>query len=263
MRIIDCHAHVYPDKIAGKASDAIGDFYNIKMAHDGTAASLLKSGERNGVTGHIIHSVATIPEQVRTINDFIAKTVRENPERFIGFATLIPGMDGLEKEIERIRELGLKGVKLHPDFQKFNIDDPVCDRMYGLLEGNLPLLIHTGDGRYERAFSSPKRIAPVTGKFPELKIICAHFGGYTEWDIAAEALAGKNVWADTSSSLSYIGKKKTRELISLFGENKVVFGTDYPMWDAGSEIEMIMSLGLGEETAEKIFWKNISDLIGI
>ena len=261
MRIIDIHTHVYPDKIALKAAAAIGEFYGVEMKHDGTVGSLLASGARSGVSVHVIHSVATIPAQVVSINNYIAQTVIDHPGVFIGFATLHPDMDDPAAEVERVIGLGFKGVKLHPDFQRFNIDDPRCDHLYAAIAGRLPLLFHTGDSRHD--YSAPRRIPGLLDRFPALEVICAHFGGYTEWDEAKRCLGGRRVWVDTSSSLAFIGVQKAMELIEFFGEDRVLFGSDYPMWDAGDEIAMFKQAGMSEATMRKIFYGNAARLLRI
>ena len=259
MLIIDGHSHVYPDKIAVKASQAIGSFYDIGMFAGGTVGELLECGINCEINMHVICSVATVPEQAPRINDFIAQTAALYPERFIGFATFHPDMEDIEYEVSRVIGLGLRGVKLHPDFQKFNIDDEGCGRLYKAVENRLPLLFHTGDRRND--FSSPRRILKIAERFPGLDMICAHFGGYTEWDEAERVLAGSRVWVDTSSSMSFLGKKRTLELIGRFGEDRVIFGSDYPMWNPCDEVMMIKSLGLGAELTKKIFHKNIINLL--
>ena len=260
MFIFDAHAHVYPDKIAQKASEAIGGFYNIKMRYDGSIGTLLAAGAAAGIGAHLIHSVATVPEQAAVINDFIAQTAESAPGRLVGFATLHPEMKNAENEVSRVIKLGLSGVKLHHDFQKYNIDAPECFKLYAAIEGRLPLLIHTGDSR--GGYSAPDRVLPVLERFPKLDVICAHFGGYTEWDAAVKYLAGRRVWVDTSSSLSFLGKRRALELIRAFGADRVLFGTDYPMWDVAHELMMIRSLGLSETQLEKILHGNIRALIG-
>ncbi|MDR1532532.1 MAG: amidohydrolase family protein [Clostridiales bacterium] len=261
MKVIDAHAHIYPDKIAVKASGSISEFYDIPVKYDGTVGTLLESGARDGIAMHLVHSVATVPEQVESINNFIAKAVAEHQDKFIGFATLHQDMEDIEQELDRITGLGLRGIKLHPDFQRFYIDEPKLDRIYSALEGRLPLLIHTGDYRYK--FSSPSRAANVLTRFPKLDMICAHFGGWSEWDESERLLAGRRVWVDTSSSLAFMTPERGRRLVDAFGEDRIIFGTDYPMWDAASEFERLEKLGLSWEAKEKIFYKNICGLLGM
>jgi hypothetical protein len=128
------------------------------------------------------------------------------------------------------------------------------------MAGRLPLLVHAGDCRYE--FSNPKRIANVLDRFPKLDMICAHFGGYTEWDAAENLLAGRRVWVDTSSSLMFINPERARSLIESFGADRVIFGSDYPMWDVKDELERFNAISLPDEAREMILWKNIMNLLG-
>ena len=117
-KIIDFHAHIFPEKVAAKAADSIGEFYGISMRHDGTVETLLESGGRIGVYKYLIHSTATRPDQVDVINNFVAENVRRNPDKLIGFGTLHKDMEDVDGEINRIISIGLSGIKLHPDFQQ-------------------------------------------------------------------------------------------------------------------------------------------------
>lgn len=258
--IIDAHTHIYPDKIAAKASVNIGKFYDINMHYDGSVNELLREGKAAGIDRFLVCSVATTPAQVAHINDFIAGEVQKHDE-FFGFATLHPDMEDMEAEVERIISLGLKGVKLHSDFQRFLLDEPRAMKIYELLEGRLPLLIHAGDKRYE--YSKPRRIANIARAFPGLKIIAAHFGGYSEWDNAAAELAGTGVYADTSSALFMLDKRSALSMMKVFGEDKLFFGTDYPMWDAAQELARFRTLGLPGDVSENILHKNLEALLGI
>jgi predicted TIM-barrel fold metal-dependent hydrolase len=170
-------------------------------------------------------------------------------------------MDDIGSEVSRVMSLGLKGVKLHPDFQKFSIDEKKCEKLYSAIEVKLPLLIHTGDKR--GVLSSPSKVPEILDKFPGLKMICAHFGGYTEWDEAKKALAGLGVWVDTCSSLPFVGKEKALELIEFYGEDKVIFGSDYPMWDPADCVKDFMNIDLSDNERELVLWKNAQTLLGI
>ena len=112
--IIDAHAHIFPDKIAQKATDNIGRFYDLYMNFDGTADSLINQGSECGVSKYVVQSVATVPHQVKRINDFIVQSVAKYPDKLIGFGSLHPDMKGMEEEIDRLISLGLHGIKLHP-----------------------------------------------------------------------------------------------------------------------------------------------------
>lgn len=258
--IIDSHAHIFPSKIAQKASDNIGRFYDIPMDFDGTVEALIKAHDKAGISKAIVQSVATSPLQVCAINDFITSQVKEHSDRLIGFMTLHPDYEDIFGEVERATKAGLLGIKLHPDFQLFALNDKKAYPIYeAAVAMDLPVLIHAGDPRYK--FSNPVLIREVLDNFPRLKMIAAHFGGWGEWDISADYLGDKEVWIDTSSSLYSISKEKALALIDVFGADYTLFGTDYPMWEPCEEIKRVEALGLDNETMEKIYHKNIENLL--
>lgn len=257
-RIIDAHTHIFPTKIAEKAVSSIGDFYSLKMHRDGTSEALLESGARIGVEKYLVCSTATRPEQVVSINDFIYEQCRAHPE-FIGFATLHPDMENPEEEIERILARGYYGVKLHPDFQEFPIDDPKAMVLYQLLEGKLPILFHTGDERYD--YSRPARLARVNERYPDLVCIAAHFGGYQRWDEAYEVYQSPNVYMDTCSSLFTLEMEKAQRFLERFGVDHFFFGTDFPMWDHVGEMARFDGLGLSDAERRKVLAENFETAI--
>ena len=266
MEIIDAHAHIYPQKIAEKATSAIGTFYDITMEMPaGTPERLIEKGSAAGVTGYLVHSVATKAAQVRSINDFIIAETEKHKE-FIGFMSLHQDMteEEIYNEIERCKAAGLKGIKLHPDFQKFYIDGEDADKFYRVLtmiNGRFPILFHTGDNRYE--YSRPERLARVAGKYKSLYFIGAHFGGYRCWDSVEVYKGLDNVYFDTSSSLSFIAPEYADGLISKLGSDKFFFGDDFPMWDAKKELERFYRLKLTESEKEAILSKNIKNFLGL
>lgn len=252
--IIDAHAHIFPGKIAEKATRSIGDFYDIHMGTSGFPHSLIESGSRIGVKTYLVCSTATKPGQVSSINDFIYTKCIKYPE-FYGFAALHPAMENLEREISRVSEMGLHGIKLHPDFQQFNIDDPAVMPLYEAVEkANLPILFHTGDERF--TYSAPHRLHNVAKAFPSLRCIAAHFGGYQRWDEAYEFLKLPNIWMDTSSSLFLLKKERALRMIEHFGVDRFFFGTDFPMWGHEQELSYFLDLGLSESENQEILANN-------
>ena len=261
MPIIDAHAHIFPPNIAQKATDATGEFYDIKMSHTGSDEELLMSGSEINVTKYLVCSTATSPRQVSSINDFIAQQCALHPQ-FFGFGTLHPDMDDPETEIERIISLGLHGIKLHPDIQQFQIDTKKAVEIYRLLEQrNMPVLFHTGDRRYD--FSSPGRLINAMEQVPGLTAIAAHFGGYSEWENAKNYPKSRDLYFDTSSSLFTLKKEDALGLIDYFGEEQFFFGVDFPMWDHAEELKRFLSLGLSVSAEEAIFYKNFCRLFSL
>jgi predicted TIM-barrel fold metal-dependent hydrolase len=257
--VIDFHAHIYPEKIAAKVLANVWEFYRIPMQLDGTAGTLLESGRRGGIDRFVVFSPAAIPDQVQSINDFIAGLCREHPQ-LIGFGTLHPDLQNPSGEIERILGLGLKGIKLHPDMQHFNIDDPRMLTVYAALEGRLPVMFHTGDYRY--SFSHPARLARVLDAFPELTAVAAHFGGWSLFDVALDHLLDRRCYFDVSSSLPFLGRRRSRELIRIYGAERFLFGSDYPMWDPAACLEEFLSLNLSEAETDLILRQNARSILG-
>ena len=259
-RIIDAHCHIYPAKIAAKAVTAIGNFYGIDMSEDGTADSLVKEGGAISVEKYVVHSTATTVHQVRSINDYIYGEMQEHPE-FIGFMTLHNEMteEAIAEEVELAISRGMKGVKLHPDFQKFNIDD--AENIYRVTAGKLPVLLHMGDKRYD--FSSPARLCKMAEKYPEQTFIGAHFGGYSVWDKVECLKDLPNVYFDTSSSLYFLDKGRASDFIHRFGHERYFFGTDFPMWKHAEELKRFLALDLTEEEREDILYNNVAKLLDV
>jgi len=261
--IIDSHVHVYPDKIAEKAVQSVGQFYGIPMKNaSGSVSALLEVGERSGVDKFLIHSVATTPHQVASINNFIAASVEAYPGKFIGFASMHPDLEEQEAELERALQLGLHGVKLHPDVQQFTIDDRRMWPTYRFCEKHgMPILFHTGDYRYE--YSNPRLVVRLLEAFPDLKLICAHFGGWSEWDEAERLLPSTTVMVDCSSSFYTLTDERIMELINAFGTDRIFFGSDFPMHDPKGELERLRSLPLSEDDIKKIESENLIKFLGL
>lgn len=258
-KIIDFHAHIYPQKIADKAVHSIGKFYNINMEGHGTAGGLVDNGNKIGVVKYIVHSTATKPSQVEAINNFIISEISAE-KRFVGFGTLHQDFDKTETEIVRIKDAGLKGIKLHPDFQAFKADDPKMDLAYEILAHyKMPVLFHAGDIRYD--YSGPRRIANVLDKHPGLIVIAAHFGGYTQWDEAYEYLAGRDVWFDTSSTLWKLPVQDALRIMEKHGYDRFLFGSDFPMWDHEGELKRILGLNLPADKLEAVLFGNGARLL--
>lgn len=258
--IFDMHVHVFPDAIATRASAGIASFYDLPVRYDGRLRTLFELGQRAGISRYLIHSVATVPTQVKTINNYIAECVKAHPDELVGFATVHPDQPDMEEEIDRAVEIGLRGIKIHPDIQRVDLDDPRLYRLYRAIENRLPLLSHTGDMRYD--YSHPRRMAKVVDDFPDMTIICAHLGGWMRWDESLEYLAGKDVYVDTCSSLYALDREKAVTLIRAFGADRVLFGTDYPMWQPEEELNRFHDLNLSPEEEQAILWDNAEKILG-
>ena len=262
--IIDIHAHVFPPKILDRAVESISHFYDLSMHRDGSLTTLLTENEKTGIACSVVFTTATSIRQVPSIHTFIQKLQDTSNGRLIGFGTLHPAMSDreIEAEVDHIMALGLHGIKLHPDFQRIPADSKAVFSMARAAAGKLPILIHAGDYRF--SFSHPAQIRKLAVAFPDLTIIAAHFGGWSEWHKAPDALAGlPNVFVDTSSSLDFMSPEKATELIYRFGTDHVLFGTDYPMWGATEELARFGKLKLTQEERRQILYSNAAALLSL
>lgn len=260
MTVVDAHVHVYPEKIALRAAESVGDFYQYPMFKEGSIPAMLAAVEGSPITHHIIYSVATKPSNVESINDFIAAECKKHPN-FVGFMAMHQDYPNPEDEIERAIGLRLRGMKLHPDTQKVNMDDDRLMRIYELIEGRMPLVMHCGD--YRTDFSHPRRMKRILHEFPNLVVDAAHFGGWSVFDLAVEYLENENCFLDMSSSQKFLGRRRTRELCEIYGADRILFGSDFPMWDPSEEFEMFKSLDFSKADFEKMTWHNAERFVGM
>lgn len=261
MKIFDFHAHIYPTKISQRAVKSVSDFYNIEMDGDGTVDNLLSQGKDYDMVGYLVNSVAVDGAHVEVINNYIASECSKHSE-FYGFGSMHAAYANKIDELERMVSLGLRGVKIHPDTQQYNMDDRRMDEVYDYLsQKELPILIHCGDYRYN--FSHPKRLADVLDKFPKLTVIAAHFGGWSMHDLALEYLKDRNCYLDTSSSFTTTGIVRAKELIRIYGAERILFGTDFPMWNLKDELENMEKMKLTNEEYELILHKNAERILKI
>lgn len=261
--IIDAHCHIYPKKIAEKAEHAIENFYHVNGFGDGTVDMLEREGKKAGIDRFIVQSVATSPKQITSINHFVYDTVKNGGGRFIGLGTLHPESDDFERDIDEILSLGLHGVKLHPDIQGYKIDDYRCLKIYELCEkAKLPILMHTGDSRFDN--SNPNRLVPVLETYTDLVIIGAHLGGWSVWEEASKKLKGyDNLYVDCSSCFNWLDNNTVKQIFESYGTDKVLFGTDYPMWSPSKELKRFFSLGYSEQINKQILADNAIKVFNI
>ena len=272
--VIDAHCHIYPEKIAARAVASTDAFYDTHAFGTGLIQHLIAVGEEAGYDGYVVQSVASTPHHVASINRFIAGAVTaveaEGKHGLLtGLGTLHPDLEDIRGAMEEIVAYGLHGVKLHPDMQKFNIDDPGAYPIYALCaEYDLPILMHMGDPRFD--FSHPDRLYRVMKDFPTLTVVGAHMGGWANWDYACEKLSEfEHLFVDTSSCLATDSKEYGIEphvtslsaeaaarLIRAWGTDKVLYGTDYPMWPLDDDLEAFLAVGLTEEENRAILSEN-------
>ena len=179
-----------------------------------------------GVDKFVILPVAIKPEHVQSINNFAISEEKAHSE-FYAFGTLHAAMNNPMLEIERI-SADVKGIKFHPDTQLFNADDDRLLPVFDAIQGRLPVLFHCGDTRFD--YSHPKRIKRIIEMFPKLTVIAAHLGGWSMYETGYELLKNEDCYFDLSSSLMFLEKERAVRIIRSYGSDRVLFGTDFPLW---------------------------------
>jgi predicted TIM-barrel fold metal-dependent hydrolase len=262
-KVIDFHAHIFPDELALRGVESLYDSYRLRPHTDGTASGLLDSMDKAGISYSVTQPVATKASQVSTINDLAATS---SNARLIRFGSIHVECDCPEQEIERAISLSLKGIKIQGNWQGFAVDDPRLYTAYEYASGRLVFMYHAGTeiAPIDMGYAAPARIANVKRLFPKLDIVAAHMGGFRAWKQAWDSLVGTGVYLDTSSSLG-LGMETDEflDMIRIHGAERILFATDSPILDQAQELEKVRSSGLTDIELEKILWSNGAGLLGL
>lgn len=270
--IIDIHTHTFPDKIAAATLDKLKHLSHTIPFTDGTAVGLAASMARAGVDRSVVMPVATSPRQVPHVNDASARMNELGAQTgVLSFGCMHPDFDGWKEELARVRDLGLKGIKLHPQYQDTDFDDPrylrILDRCGEL---GLVVLTHAGldIGMPGKDNCAPEMVARVLEQVGPVKLVLAHMGGWRQWDRVEALLPGTGVYLDTSFSLGEItplddGHYRPGDLplldeaaflrmVRRFGPDRILFGTDSPWDDQGAALARLRALPLEKSELDAI-----------
>jgi len=259
--IIDGHMHVWPDSIAARALGTPTP--GLKRFGDGTVTSAAKAMARAGVDRAICLAVADTPERLEAANRFVGSL---DSKRFIGFGSVHPGRPP-EENVASLRANGLRGVKVHPLFQGYALDDRRLWNVLDALQGEFIAVFHVGSERagHPEPRATPRMIGDIARAFPKLDIVAAHLGGYHTMDEALEEVVGLDVHLDTSwpPSIASVDPARVRAVIERHGAERTVFATDWPMADPAAEVRAIRALGLSDADTEAILGGNFARLLGL
>ncbi|MGA2091082.1 MAG: amidohydrolase family protein [Endomicrobiales bacterium] len=260
--MIDFHVHIFPDAMALLTVQKLAANAGIDFHSDGSIQTLFEGMQKNGVKYAVNLPVATKPEQVHGINRWIIDQHKKYPS-IISFGAMHPLFDHPREEIAFLCDNGVKGIKLHPEYQNFFPDDECCTALYeACRDYGLIVYFHAGDDlAYPDCHGNPDRFAQVL-TIDGLKVVLAHMGGYRKWDEVEKYLVGKHVYFDTSVSYE-MGQEHMRSMIQNHGAEKILFGTDSP-WDYANRMkQFIKTLNLGQDAERKIFTDNALSLLGL
>ena len=262
--LIDFHTHAFLDKIATAAIPKLSFVSGGLEPHtDGTVTGLKESMKKCGVDVSVVLNIATNAHQQTAVNDFAASI--NNKKDIFSFGSVFPFSEDAFDELERIKDAGLKGVKLHPDYQGFNVDDIRLKPLYQKIsELGLITIFHAG---FDYGFAppygaTPEKMAQALEWF-NAPVIAAHWGGVNCNEDVVKYLCGKNVYFDVSFGYSMMPKYYAQKIMELHTPDKMLFGTDTPWHTADMEKRLLGSLGLSDEDMDKITHKNAQKLLGL
>ncbi len=260
--IIDFHVHIFPDVLAAKTIPLLSERSRLEPHSDGTAKNTREKMQQSGITCAVLQNIATNPRQMQKVNDFAI--LCNQSEDFIAFGSVHPQAENLDYELDRLQDAGILGIKLHPDYQEFFIDDAAMQPIYeAILKRGFVLLFHTGLdlGLPHPVHAAPENIAKTLGLFSGEKVVFAHMGGFQMAEESMAHLIGRDVYIDTSCSALYTDKDLLTKMLKSHNADKILFATDFPWGDFAADVKAMQNLDLGEELLEKILHKNAEKLL--
>ena len=265
--IIDFHTHIFPDHIAQRTLDVLSSAAGIPAYTDGTAASLAASMDEAGIDLCVNLPVMTSPLQVNKVNESLyRKRERHLDTGILSFAGIHPDLENYEDELRLRKEQGFSGIKLHPAYQKRDLDDPGYIRIIDFACSlGLVVLTHAGVdiGIPGHNYASVDMILHVIEQVHPDKLVLAHMGGWNAWDEVSLYLAGAPVYFDTAFSMAEHGMTPDRffRLCAKHGTDRILFATDSPWSGQSSYVEAIRNLPFTEQEKDGILSRNASNLL--
>ena len=260
--LIDFHTHAFPEKIAARAIAKLAkDAGGLEPQTDGTVSSLKQQMAVDGVDISVVQSIATSPKQQRNVNDF-AVAINADPA-IVAFGSIHPDTPDALEELERIADAGLKGVKLHPEYQGFYADDPRMKPIYRKISQlGLITLFHAGQ---DYGFAPPYHAMPDNLlnalKWFDAPVVAAHWGGYGCCFEVLEKLCGAPIWFDLSFGYCSMPRPTAQAILDKHGTDRLLFGSDMPWHRPAWEKRLLDALDLSPEDREKIDFRNALELL--
>ncbi len=259
--IIDLHTHAFPDALAARAIARL-EVEDCKANHDGTVSGLLRSMDAAGIERSVICSIATKPGQFEPI---LKWSLSVASERLVPFASIHPADPDIVAHVRAVKDSGLKGLKIHPYYQDFDLTEDALNPFYEeVTAAGLIVIAHTG---FDMAFprdrrASPEKTLAVITRFPELRFVATHLGGWQDWAAVERFLIGKPVMMDLSLALEYLPEEVARRMILRHSANHLLFGSDSPWGEPSEALQLLRALKLDEGLMRKILAENAVQMLG-
>lgn len=273
--IIDIHTHTFPDKIADKTIAGMekeilkGQGFAVKHERVATVLGLIDSTVSAGIDLSVVCPVATNIAQPEKINKMSAKYNEKSQDtKIFFFGAIHPDCENYKEIIDDIVAMGLKAIKLHPDYQKTYFDDEKYIRLmdYAANKG-LGIIVHAGEdvGLPEKVHCTPDMVLNVWRHIQPEKLILAHMGGWRMWDEVEEKLIGLPFFMDTAVALNKkfpvkLSNEQFLRMVRKHGSDKIIFGTDTPWYDQKQALMDLDQIDLNDNEKVQILGENANNL---
>lgn len=263
--VIDFHTHAFPEKIASRVLESLSAAAGgLLPNHGGTAESLKRETLKNGAQKAVLLNIATNPKQEHNVNSFAISLLEDDV--IIPFGSINPDSENIDSELKRLYDAGIKGIKLHPDYQHFFADEermlPIYEKIasYGFIT-----VFHAGVdiGYPTPVHCTPEMLRKILPHFGSSPVVAAHFGGFRLWDDVIKHLSDTDIYIDTSFSAGRIAEDTAKKILSVFNNDRILFGSDMPWGNSAREIDFISSICDSEPQRDKILYKNAQGLLNI
>lgn len=268
--IIDFHTHCFPDKIAKSTIEALEKKSDGRAYTDGTVEGLILALERANADIAVALPVLTKPTQFDSVANF-AITLNDKfincDRKIISFAGIHPACEDIKGKMKFLKENGIKGVKIHPDYQgTFIDDDGYIEILKCAKDQDLIVVTHSGiDDGYKNlpVKCPPELIKKVIEKVGHKKFVLGHYGAHKQWQNVLDLLSGLDVYFDTAFTFHEIDEELFKKILLRHGEDKILFATDCPWRDIREDLEILRSYNLDKDVLDKILYQNAKKLLGI
>ncbi len=265
--LIDFHTHAFPDKLAERALGTLAAKVRMTPETNGSIAGLLAHMDNCGVDRSVVCNIATNAKQMTNVNNFAIETLKLHGDRLTPLGSIHPAADRQSEEIERLHNAGIAGLKLHPDYMGYRIDDRIYDEIFcTAAEYGMFIIIHAGFDVYSPAkvWAPPEAVAKRLALSPKTTLICAHFGGNMMWNEVEDKLLGKNLFIDTSMGpIEGLSREQAVRMFHKHDSSRILFGSDCPWGNQKTTFDFVNSLPISTELKEKIFFKNAYALLAL
>ncbi len=266
--IIDFHTHIFPEKIAEKTISMLSQKANIPAYANGTLSGLNQELERAGVSVGVSLPVLTRPQSFESVLNFaiqVNEGYKKGEHRVYSFAGIHPDCEDVEEKLAFVKKQGIKGIKIHPEYQETYIDDERYIRIFNAAaDEGLIVVAHSGEdaGYPDSLHCTPRRALNALEKVKKpFTFVLAHMGACGMYDEVYELLTGKDVYFDTAYVLETIPKDSFLKILEKHGAEKILFASDSPWQSIEKTVQYFSALGIEKEAAEKILYKNAASLL--